>query len=335
MKRLFGLVLFLTIVLGCSVMSPAIAPTVTSSPPIETPALAEVSDIGTPEVLESATRVVTVEPTQPPTASPTIVPTATASGVVQTPSIPDDVQVPEGMVFVPAGEFQMGCDRDRNAGVCNSGNMPLHTVYLDPYFIDRTEVTRGKYAQCIAAGACDEPQGWSRYDNEQTHGNYPVTRVSWFNAVDYCTWAGKRLPTEAEWEKAARGSNDTRTYPWGDADPNCTLANSRYPDGDRWGFCVSVSDPNKVGSYPAGASPYGALDMAGNVSEWVYDWLSANYYHESEYSNPPGPTSGNAQVLRGGDYECTWNWISVAYRHSDYPTSSSVTVGFRCAADAP
>lgn len=236
------------------------------------------------------------------------------------------------MVIIPAGEFQMGCDPEHNgANPCYPAQLPLHTVYLDSFYIDKFEVSNTQYKKCVKAGDCDAPKNVQAFQGTLRYrGNYPwlkdhpVNFVSWEDAQNYCSWAGGRLPTEAEWEKAARGTK-ARTYPWGDTEPESNQKESLASFNiARDVFLIRES---AVGSYPAGASPYGVLDMAGNVQEWVNDWHSSSYYLESPYTNPQGPASGDDKVIRG-----YWTTSDRSPQKSDARYSS---IGFRCVSPAP
>lgn len=221
------------------------------------------------------------------------------------------------LVYVPEGEFMMGTESGHEL------EKPIHSVYLNAFWIDQNEVTNAMYLVCMQAGKCKQPSVTTNVDDVNL-SNHPVTFVSWENARDYCVWARRRLPTEAEWEKAARGT-DQRTYPWGEG-LSCQKAN----------YQGCEHGTTNVGSYPSGASPYGALDMAGNVMEWVGDWWNISYYSNSPLSNPTGPVSGNSRVIRGG----SWNYVGSGYdlvgsafRYGAYPDDTENYIGFRCVRD--
>jgi serine/threonine-protein kinase len=223
------------------------------------------------------------------------------------------------MVYVPAGEFSMGSNNGED------DERPVHSVTLDAFWIDQTEVTNGMYAMCVDAGKCSPPSSIESQNRPSYYGNsafaeYPVVHVSWNAATAYCAWAGGRLPTEAEWEKAARGT-DGRIYPWGNQSPSGTLLN----------FNGNLDDTSRVGNYSAGASPYGALDMAGNVWEWVSDFYDKDYYRNSTKNNPPGALAGLSHVLRGGAYYQDMSGIRSTDRYMGAPTVAYSFIGFRCA----
>lgn len=222
------------------------------------------------------------------------------------------------MVYVPAGEFIMG------SSLLNE--QPVHTVRLDAFWIDTYEVTNAHYKQCVDAGACRPPAStgsneYETYFGDPSYDNYPINQIDWADATQYCAWAGEHLPTEAQWEKAARGT-DGRTYPWGNTwDP--AFAHSTL-DG--------YLDTAEVGSKPGGASPYGAMDMAGNVWEWTADWYSEDYYAAPPVDNPPGPQTGKARVLRGGGYGGYDAGMRATVRRGDItPLERQTFIGFRCA----
>lgn len=234
---------------------------------------------------------------------------------------------PKETVLIRAGEFQMGCSPGDTQ--CVDNEKPFHTVTLDAYRIDKYEVTNARFKECADAGACTPPQSAESathliYYGSDEYADYPVVNVDWNQANAFCKWDGGRLPTKAEWEKAARGSTDTRIYPWGDALPDCYLANF-FNDY----YCVS--DTSAVYAHLSGASPYGVLDMSGNDMEWVSDWYQADYYGSSPSANPQGPTSGEYRVLRGG----SWNYFNAQVRASIRYTFAQDydhwDTGFRCA----
>jgi formylglycine-generating enzyme required for sulfatase activity len=216
------------------------------------------------------------------------------------------------MVYIPPGEFEMGSnDYD--------DEKPLHTVYLDGYWIGKYEVTFSQYDRYCDETGKEKPddEGWER-------GKRPVINVSWYDAKAYCQWLSKKtglsfkLPTEAQWEKAARGT-DNRIYPWGNKEPDETLANFNY----------NLEKTTPVDSYPKGASPYGLLDMAGNVMEWCRDWYGKRYYQSSPDKNPTGPKSGIVCVLRGGSLGDEAVGLRCSGRIMDEQSRHDIIFGFR------
>ena len=272
----------------------------------------------------------TQTPTAPP-PSPTIAPATPAPTLPPSPTAPpantSDPNLPPAdaalgstwvrpldgmtMVFVPAGEFIMGTDTGGE-----EDEAPQHTVFLDAFWIDLTEVTNAMFAAFVqATGSKFE------LESDPTLAQHPVARVDWQEALAYCQWAGANLPSEAQWEKAAR-SPDGRIYPWGnDPDP---LKLNAAKDEDGWERTAPV------GSFPAGASLYGALDMAGNVWEWVLDRYAKDYYSVSPPSNPPGPDKGANHVLRGGSWRFTLENARASLRSPNGPQIRGGETGFRC-----
>ena len=244
------------------------------------------------------------------------------------------------MIFIPSGHFVQGARP--NDELASDNEHPQHAIYVTGFWIDQTEVTNARYNRCAVAGACRPPlangsHSRDSYFDNPAYADYPVILVSWFDASDYCTWAGKRLPTEAEWERAARG-NDARRWPWGDTwdgtkanfcDSNCA---HRWRD-------ESVSDGHAdtapVGFYPAGASPFGVLDMAGNVWEWVADGYAPYATRADPTVDPLIAEGTDIKVLRGGSYDFVPAGLRATYRYADGAMHRQDSFGFRCAADGP
>jgi formylglycine-generating enzyme required for sulfatase activity len=222
------------------------------------------------------------------------------------------------MILVPAGEFTMGSwggDPDEQ---------PVHKVYVGAFFMDKYQVVVSQYARFLAATHRDSPPEWTVM-NKQTNQNRPVANVDWVDADAYCKWAGKRLPTEAEWEKAARGT-DGRVYPWGNEPPTRFHANAGK---DVWSNHSALSP---VGTLEEGKSPYGIYDMAGNVWEWVSDWYDPDYYRTSPSQNPSGPRKGDSKVIRGGSWGSNGiTDLRSSDRETHLPSFRGFGTGFRCA----
>ena len=238
--------------------------------------------------------------------------------------VPQEIIFPKDgakMVLVPGEEFKMG--DHFNDGL--KDEVPMHTVYVDAFYMDAYEVTNQQYQKFIDATGYQPPKQLE--DPKFNSPNQPVIGVDWFDAVGYAKWAGKRLPTEAEWEKAARGSFIGKRYPWGNYithnDANYNGSNGR----DQW-----VWKPASVGSFPP--NRYGLYDMAGNVSEWCWDWYDSNYYSLSAKKNPKGPIQGAYRIVRGGSWNSNKYYLRVATRNFNSPESYYQYCGFRCVCDA-
>jgi formylglycine-generating enzyme required for sulfatase activity len=290
----------------------------------------------TPFMMPFATMEIPTLSAPSPSATFQYIPTETQTvlSVTEIPATATQIYlIAEGakMILIPAGSFPMG--RIGSA----QDEQPVHEVYLSDYYIDETEVTNAMYSECVNAGICTPPTKKSSPSHSFYFGNpefdsYPVIYVSWNMANTFCQWRGVRLPTEAEWEKAARGT-DGRIYPWGSifngnalnfCDINCPhqWAARNYNDG--------YADTAPVGSFLQGKSPSGALDMAGNIYEWVGDWYSNSYYAVSPKENPTGPKSGDGRILRGGAWGDGQGTSSTSRVYFS-PSSAYEFSGFRCA----
>jgi eukaryotic-like serine/threonine-protein kinase len=271
-------------------------------------------------------QTLTALPTSTTTLTPTLTYTQTLTSTptfTLTPTLtpgPGSFQISplDGMkiLYVQPGYFLMGSDKGE------VGEKPSHQVWLDAFWIDQTEVTNRMYSLCIQDNKCPPPinntsPGRSDYFGNPQFDDFPVMNITWYAANKYCVWAGRRLPSEAEWEKAARGT-DGRIYPWGNEFIYADL---------NFGHSLGTT---KVGSYPAGASPYGALDMIGNVWEWVADAYDTHYYTYSPLRNPQGPSgSSDNHIVRGGGIYTPMNYLTVYHRSNQ--SGDSEGAGFRCA----
>jgi formylglycine-generating enzyme required for sulfatase activity len=291
------------------------------------------------------------------TPFPTSTPRATSTpslGIGSTWERPKDGMT---MLYVPAGEFEMGSTSG------DGDEKPMHTVYLDAYWMDETEVTNGMFVEFLndnlgiisVSGeavnydgkqiydlVCTGCAGWtdriewngSRFSVISGYADHPAALVTWYGAQGYCDWAGVRMPTEAEWEKAARGT-DGRMYPWGDGfdckrgnfDDETSIDDYVVPGG---AGCDGYDRTSPVGSFASGKSPYGLYDMAGNVLEWVADWYDSGYYANSPSRNPSGPSSGEYRVLRGGSWYGFGVDVRSAVRVRNDPSFAFFLAGFRC-----
>lgn len=267
-----------------------------------------------------------------PRATPTITPTPPPqAGDKRVLTLPSGLEVTQ--VFVPAGSFLMGSAE--HDSLARDDEKPQHQVTLDSFWIDQTEVTNRQFAAFLNESGNQQEGGVTRLEVESSYSlievndgrfqpkvgfeEHPVIEVSWYGAYAYCEWTGGRLPTEAEWEYAARGPYN-RLYPWGNSSPVCDLVN--------YNWCVS--GVTKVGSYPDGASWSNALDMSGNVWEWVIDWYDVGYYRNSPQENPIGPESGTFRVIRGGSWYQNHQFVRTAIRNNFEPTERLNGVGLRC-----
>jgi formylglycine-generating enzyme required for sulfatase activity len=232
------------------------------------------------------------------------------------------------MVFIPGGEFSRGRtypfpDADvKWYPTAHKDDLPVRTIRIDPFYLDESEVTNERYAAFAAARGHRLPYHWVKGAIPTGKEKFPVTNVSWDDAQQYCQWANKRLPTEAEWERAARGNVTNAMYPWGDRKP--------APADARFGSDSSVAVCSKA------RNDFGLCDMIGNVWEWCSDWYERTYYTNSPDSNPTGPEKGLYRVLRGGSFfDQPPLFLSHSYRSWARPAERSATIGFRCAADFP
>ncbi|MDE0102844.1 MAG: formylglycine-generating enzyme family protein [Bryobacterales bacterium] len=235
---------------------------------------------------------------------------------------------PDGMVLIPEGEFTMGrtfSTSDDESGMrplILRDDLPAHTVRLSAYWMDATEVTHAAYREFVAATGRRTPYHWLDGKMPEALAEHPVHNVDWGDARAYCEWRGRRLPTEAEWERAARSGLKGKKYPWGDKSPDRGAARYSTPKG---------SGP--VGQFPP--NEFGLHDLAGNAAEWCHDWFERTYYERSPVQNPEGPEEGLYRIVRGGAWSDGPNRITVFFRNWVRPNQRTPNLGFRCVQDVP
>ena len=311
-------VIGMALLAGCA-LGPAPAPT----PDMGALATQLWVEISVKNTLEASMATATPQPTATPAPTPTPLWISTPLPIPASAALPLSANNPitgVAVVYVPAGEFLMGsAETDSNRDPASEE--PQHKVYLDAFWISKLQVTNAMFNACVAAGSCNYSAGHATNPNylDPLFANHPVVYVSWDMAQTYCRWTGGRLPTEAEWEKAARGPDGQR-YPWG-----TDMARIKYANANN-----EVGNTTAVGTFPFGTSYYGALDMGGNVREWVSDWYDADYFSVSPVANPQGPESGDAKVLKGASYKDPWVYSRSANRLSHEPASPGAVRGFRC-----
>ena len=245
--------------------------------------------------------------------------TGVATANADTPQIGQ----PEDMVLIPAGEFLMGSSE----GTGRKDEYPQHSVYLDAYWIDRHEVTGADFEEYLAQNPKQHPTvtGWHGRKVRPGMEHKPVIGLTWKRCRNYCEWRGKRLLTEAEWERAAGGKSH-RTYPWGEELPDSTRAHF-----NRCCFINKGDTLREVGSLELGKTPEGVYEMSGNIAEWVSDWYDAHYYQKSPLKNPQGPSKGKYHVIRGGAWNSLPDYMRVSHRYGHNDGQEFYGIGCRCA----
>lgn len=317
MKKAF--ILFICLLLSGCVFGPPPAPTPDMGA-LATQMWVQLSVQQTLQVLQATTTPMP-SPTPEPTPTPLWIstPLPAPADPANYPPVFNPVTGME-VIFIPEGEFLMGSvDTDSNRDAASEE--PQHKVYLDAFWMSKTQVTNAMFNACVTTGICKYSVSQTTNPNylDPLFSNHPVVYISWSMAQTYCAWTGGRLPTEAEWEKSARGPGGQR-FPWGSE-----LARIKFTNAGN-----EIGNTTPVGSFPYGMSYYGALDMGGNVREWVSDWYDPEYFKQSPEMNPQGPETGEKKVLKGASYTDPWVYSRAANRLSHEPDSPGAVRGFRC-----